>query len=77
MRAANQLPAGGPLMWMMPLNLHVNQKSGYDDDEIVTCGTSVYTMDHPKFVVSNQEEEFISTFWVKSAFLKRMAVEMI
>ena len=21
----------GPLMWMMPLNLHVNQKSDYDD----------------------------------------------
>ena len=24
---------GGPLMWMMPLQLHVNQKSEYDDDE--------------------------------------------
>ena len=23
----------GPLMWMMPLDLHVNQKSDYDDDE--------------------------------------------
>ena len=22
---------GGPLMWMMPLHLHVNQKSDYDD----------------------------------------------
>ena len=22
---------GGPLMWMMPLDLHVNQKSDYDD----------------------------------------------
>ena len=22
----------GPLMWMMPLHLHVNQKSDYDDD---------------------------------------------
>ena len=21
---------GGPLMWMMPLHLHVNQKSDYD-----------------------------------------------
>ena len=28
MRSASQLP-GGPLMWMMPLNLHVNQKSDY------------------------------------------------
>ena len=24
---------GGPLMWMMPLHLHVNQKSDYDDDD--------------------------------------------
>ena len=22
---------GGPLMWMLPLYLHVNQKSNYDD----------------------------------------------
>ena len=22
---------GGPLMWMLPLYLHVNQKSDYDD----------------------------------------------
>ena len=30
MCAASQLPEGGPLMWMMPLHLHVNQKSDYD-----------------------------------------------
>ena len=31
MRAASQLPGrGGPLMWMMPLHLHVNKKSDYD-----------------------------------------------
>ena len=31
MRAASQLPGrGGPLMWMMPLHLHVNQ-SDYDE----------------------------------------------
>ena len=24
---------GGPLMWMLPLYLHVNQKSDYDDME--------------------------------------------
>ena len=23
---------GGPLMWVMPLQLHVNQKSDYDDN---------------------------------------------
>ena len=34
MRAASQLSRrGGPLMWMLPLYLHVNQKSDYDDDE--------------------------------------------
>ena len=32
MRAASQLP-GGPLMWMLPLYLHVNQKSDDDDDD--------------------------------------------
>ena len=30
----------GPLMWMMPLHLHVNQKSDYDDDERVTWTSS-------------------------------------
>ena len=31
MRAASQLSGRGPLMWMLPLYLHVNQKSNYDD----------------------------------------------
>ena len=31
MPAASQLPGRGPLMWMMPLHLHVSQKSDYDD----------------------------------------------
>ena len=30
MRAASQLPGRGPLMWMMPRHLHVNQKSDND-----------------------------------------------
>ena len=30
MRAASQLPGRGPLMWILSLYLHVNQKS--DDD---------------------------------------------
>ena len=30
MRAVSQLPGKGPLMWMMPLHLHINQKSDYD-----------------------------------------------
>ena len=28
--------------------------------EIITCDPSVYTMDHPKFIVSNQKDESIS-----------------
>ena len=28
--ADSQIPRRGPLVWMMPLNLHVNQKSVYD-----------------------------------------------
>ena len=32
MRAASQLPGRGPLLWILPLYLHVNQKS-YDDDD--------------------------------------------
>ena len=27
--------------------------------EIITCDPSVYTMDHPKFIASNQKEESI------------------
>ena len=30
MRAASQLSGRGPLMWMLPLCLHVNKKSDYD-----------------------------------------------
>ena len=33
MHAASQLPGRGPLMWMLPLYLHVNQKSDDDDDD--------------------------------------------
>ena len=33
MQAASQLPGRGPLMWMVPLYLHINQKSNDDDDD--------------------------------------------
>ena len=33
MLAASQLPGRGPLMWMLPLYLHVNLKSSDDDDD--------------------------------------------
>ena len=29
---------GGPLMWMLPLYLHINQKSDYDDDDTMFKG---------------------------------------
>ena len=32
-RAATSYLEGGPLMWMLPLCLHVNQKSVDDDDD--------------------------------------------
>ena len=32
---------GGPLMWMMPLHLRVNQKSDYDDDINPLMSTSL------------------------------------
>ena len=36
MRAASQLPGRGPLLWIWPLYLHVDQKSDDDDDDEVT-----------------------------------------
>ena len=33
MRAASQLPGRGPVLWILPLYLHVNPKSD-DDDEL-------------------------------------------
>ena len=33
MRASSQLSGSGPLMWILPLYLHVNQKSDYDYDD--------------------------------------------
>ena len=33
MHAASRLPGRGPLMWMLPLYLQVDQKSNDDDDD--------------------------------------------
>ena len=35
MPAASQLPGRGPLLWIWPLYLHVNQKSDDDDDDLL------------------------------------------
>ena len=37
MRVASQLPGKGPTDVMMPLHLHVNQKSDYGDDYSTLC----------------------------------------
>ena len=33
MHAASQMPGRGPLLWIWPLYLHVNQKSSDDDGD--------------------------------------------
>ena len=38
---------GGPLMWMLPLYLHVNQKSDDDDDEDGNSRLSTLMIDAP------------------------------
>ena len=43
MRAASKLLEGGPLLWIWPLYLHVNQKSDDDDDVRILDTTSVCT----------------------------------
>ena len=37
-RTASQFPGRGPLMWMMPLHLHINQKLDSDDDVQILLG---------------------------------------
>ena len=37
MHAASQYLERGQLMWMMPLHLHVNQKSDYDYDDDISA----------------------------------------
>ena len=53
MRAASQLSGRGPLMWMLPLYLHVNQKSDYDDDDMFLSRNKkiMYTPLNPDFTI--------------------------
>ena len=39
MRAASQYLEGGPLIWILPLYLHVNKKSNDDVDDIFSCAS--------------------------------------
>ena len=45
--AASQLPGRGPLMRMLPLYLHVNQKSDDDDDDDGSSWLSTHMIDTP------------------------------
>ena len=38
---------GGPLVWMLPLYLHVNQKSAYDDIHTLNGDYAVRIVSHP------------------------------
>ena len=38
-----------------------SSEKGIQNMEIKTCDHSIYTMDHSKFIISNQKEEFIRT----------------
>ena len=40
--------------------------------EVMTCDSSIYTMEHPKFIVSNQREEVISNYRVNQFLQKIM-----
>ena len=60
---------GGRLMWMIPLHLHVNQKSDYDDNE----GASInFQMSFPPICKSvyNKitKEDFMKIFTGKLCF---------
>ena len=39
------------------LHCLVRKKMIFSNQAIITCDPTIYTMDHPKFIVSNQKEE--------------------
>ena len=42
--------------------------------EIITSDHSILTMDHPKFIISNQKEESINAKWVNMRTLRINAI---
>ena len=48
---------GGPLMWMLPLYLHVNQKSDYDDDDGSLSVNSI------QYLSLKTEEVYLIKLW--------------
>ena len=44
-------------MWMMPLHLHVNQKSDYDDDDMAEMRQALTTFNSNNFVVYGQKHK--------------------
>ena len=45
---------GGPLMWLMPLDLHVNQKSDYDDDDLMPAKNDLTNSADPDQTASEE-----------------------
>ena len=68
MRAASQASylEGGPPMWMLPLYLHVNQKSDYDYDMKYTSRSSLGSA-IDQCLQQIPKEDYLSAFrdWVK------------
>ena len=56
-------------MWILPLYLHVNQKSGDDDGEVLQRGAS---NEYPqRMFMWRSKNKNVKTFWLKKvSFLK-------
>ena len=67
--AASQPPVGGPLMWMMPLHFHVNQKLDYDDENIFPG--SNFMVQTTRCVVWGQDVFHINRYLVRWLHIRR------
>ena len=56
--AASQLPGRGPLMWMVPLHLYVNQKSDYDMMMTVKSGWPIVYIEGSQVIISKEIVHF-------------------
>ena len=61
MRVVSQLPGRGPLLWILPLYLHVNKKSDDDDDGLghmtKTAATPVMVKSLKNLLLQNQRAD--------------------
>ena len=53
------------------LHCNLKRKKIIFYEEVITCNPSFNTMDHPKYIASNQKEEFIRAYRVNQAFLSK------